>query len=116
MALPRALVGLAGVDPALLEVELSLSSVLTYLHINTQVRPTSIRRSGRRLARICTCSAPRAGVCSDLRLPSITAGRRAIIYRAFAWFGAPVVGRTREQLSACLFIGALGVNFRICRE
>jgi hypothetical protein len=40
MALPRALVGLAGVDPALLEVELSLSSVLTYLHINTQVRPT----------------------------------------------------------------------------
>ena len=51
-----------------------------------------------------------------MRLPSITAGRRAIIYRAFAWFGAPVVGRTREQLSACLFIGALGVNFRICRE
>ncbi len=40
MPLPRALVGLAGADPSLLEVELSLSSVLAYLHIDTQVRPT----------------------------------------------------------------------------
>jgi hypothetical protein len=30
----------------------------------------------------------------------------------FAWFGAFVMGPTRERLSVCLFIGALGVNFR----
>jgi hypothetical protein len=34
----------------------------------------------------------------------------------FAWFGAPLSGPTRERLSVCLFIGGLGVNFRICRE
>jgi hypothetical protein len=34
----------------------------------------------------------------------------------FAWFGAFVMGPTRERLSVCLFIGALGVNFRICRR
>jgi hypothetical protein len=34
----------------------------------------------------------------------------------FAWFGAFVMGPTRERLSVCLFIGALGVNFRICRD
>src|SRR5262249_29962306 len=28
---------------------------------------------------------------------------------------APPYGPTRERLSACLFIGALGANFRICR-
>jgi hypothetical protein len=33
----------------------------------------------------------------------------------FAWFGARY-GPTRERLSVCLFIGALGVNFRICRD
>jgi hypothetical protein len=26
------------------------------------------------------------------------------------------MGPTRERLSVCLFIGALGVNFRICRR
>ena len=34
----------------------------------------------------------------------------------FALFGAPVMGPTRERLSVCLFIGALDVNFRICRR
>src|SRR5215471_1274579 len=29
---------------------------------------------------------------------------------------APRYGPTRERLSVCLFIGALGVNFRICRD
>jgi hypothetical protein len=28
---------------------------------------------------------------------------------------APCYGATRERLSVCLFSGALGVNFRICR-
>jgi len=29
---------------------------------------------------------------------------------------APRYGSARERLSVCLFIGALGVNFRICRR
>jgi hypothetical protein len=42
------------------------------------------------------------------------AGRRAIIYRLrVVWL--PRHGPTRERMSVCLFIGALGVNFRICR-
>jgi hypothetical protein len=28
----------------------------------------------------------------------------------------PCYGPTRKRLSVCLFIGALGVNFRICRD
>jgi len=31
----------------------------------------------------------------------------------FAWFGAPVMVQRASGLSVCLFIGALGVNFRI---
>src|SRR5262249_45542764 len=34
----------------------------------------------------------------------------------FARFSAPVMGLTRERRPYVLFIGALGVNFRICRD
>jgi len=33
----------------------------------------------------------------------------------FAWSGATVMVQRASGLSVCLFIGALGVNFRICR-
>jgi hypothetical protein len=47
--------------------------------------------------------------------PTITAGRRAIIYRASPWLAGPGYGPTRERLSVCLFIGTGGMHVRICR-
>jgi hypothetical protein len=53
----------------------------------------------------------------DEEAPSIQIGGSARDYLpGFAWFGAPLSGPTRERPSVCLFIGALGVNFRICRR
>jgi hypothetical protein len=62
----------------------------------TQIRATTDYRTTPR------ATAPNGGSAGDY-LPG------------FAWFGAFVMGPTRERLSVCLFIGALGVNFRICR-
>src|SRR5262249_20012255 len=48
--------------------------------------------------------------------PPRNGGSASDYLSGFAWFGARVMGPTRERLSVCLFIGALGVNFRICRD
>jgi hypothetical protein len=67
-------------------------------------------------------TAPEFQICASYSLTGVEAisalngGSARDYLPGFAWFGAPLSGPTRERLSVCLFIGGLGVNFRICRR